>query len=157
MDGLVDLKVPGGTQPGTTLVMSKRGVPRLGVSDSRGDHQVPRSCYHQSRHLHTLHGMDLVSTAVVWKHRALTLALTWVHQCESAFFVRSFSRSLKHLKDPQLKSVCCKILNASCYIACLLSHGTLAIDLATLFCCRSMSELKYQASCRMMNARLWRS
>ena len=40
VDGKVDLKVPSGTQPGTTLVMSKRGVPRLGVSDSRGDHQV---------------------------------------------------------------------------------------------------------------------
>ena len=40
VDGLVDLKIPGGTQPGTTLVMSKRGVPRLGASNSRGDHQV---------------------------------------------------------------------------------------------------------------------
>ena len=40
MDGLVDLKIPGGTQPGTTLVMSKRGVPRLGNANSRGDHQV---------------------------------------------------------------------------------------------------------------------
>lgn len=40
VDGLVDLKIPGGTQPGTTLVMSKRGVPRLGVANSRGDHQV---------------------------------------------------------------------------------------------------------------------
>ena len=40
VDGLVDLKIPGGTQPGTTLVMTKRGVPRLGVANSRGDHQV---------------------------------------------------------------------------------------------------------------------
>lgn len=40
VDGLVDLKIPGGTQPGTTLVMSKRGVPRLGNANSRGDHQV---------------------------------------------------------------------------------------------------------------------
>lgn len=40
VDGKVDLKVPSGTQPGTTLVMSKRGVPRLGVANSRGDHQV---------------------------------------------------------------------------------------------------------------------
>lgn len=40
VDGLVDLKIPGGTQPGTTLVMAKRGVPRLGQATSRGDHQV---------------------------------------------------------------------------------------------------------------------
>lgn len=44
VDGLVDLKIPGGTQPGTTLVMSKRGVPRLGASNSRGDHQVLYVC-----------------------------------------------------------------------------------------------------------------
>ena len=44
VDGLVDLKIPGGTQPGTTLVMSKRGVPRLGASNSRGDHQVLYIC-----------------------------------------------------------------------------------------------------------------
>ena len=43
VDGQVDLKVPGGTQPGTTLVMSKRGVPRLGAESIRGDHQV-RAC-----------------------------------------------------------------------------------------------------------------
>lgn len=41
VDGPVDLKVPAGTQPGTTLVMSKRGVPRLGAaSGGRGDHLV---------------------------------------------------------------------------------------------------------------------
>ena len=40
VDGVVDLKVPAGTQPGTTLVMSKRGVPKLGASTSRGDHLV---------------------------------------------------------------------------------------------------------------------
>ena len=41
-DGLgeVDLKIPAGTQPGTTLVMSKRGVPKLGQSGARGDHLV---------------------------------------------------------------------------------------------------------------------
>lgn len=37
----MDLKIPAGTQPGTTLVMSKRGVPRLGSSTIRGDHQAP--------------------------------------------------------------------------------------------------------------------
>lgn len=40
VDGKVDLKVPAGTQPGTTLVMAKRGVPRLGVANARGDQQV---------------------------------------------------------------------------------------------------------------------
>ena len=39
MDGDVDLKIPSGVQPGTTLVMGKRGVPRLGGS-GRGDHMV---------------------------------------------------------------------------------------------------------------------
>ena len=42
VEGSVDLKVPSGTQPGTTLVMAKRGVPRLGSSNVRGDHQVSR-------------------------------------------------------------------------------------------------------------------
>ena len=46
VDGLVDLKIPGGTQPGTTLVMTKRGVPRLGVANSRGDHQVGSFVFH---------------------------------------------------------------------------------------------------------------
>ncbi|KAK9805427.1 hypothetical protein WJX73_004512 [Symbiochloris irregularis] len=42
VDGQVDLKIPAGTQPGTTLVMGKRGVPRLGSSaqNARGDHNV---------------------------------------------------------------------------------------------------------------------
>jgi molecular chaperone DnaJ len=40
VDGAVDLKIPAGTQPGTTLVMSKRGVPKLGASAARGDHLV---------------------------------------------------------------------------------------------------------------------
>jgi hypothetical protein len=40
VDGPVELKIPSGTQPGTTLLMSKRGVPRLGNSSQRGDHQV---------------------------------------------------------------------------------------------------------------------
>ncbi|KDD75481.1 hypothetical protein H632_c662p0, partial [Helicosporidium sp. ATCC 50920] len=32
--------VPPGTQPGTTLVMARRGVPRLGRAAQRGDHLV---------------------------------------------------------------------------------------------------------------------
>lgn len=42
VDGQVDLKIPSGTQPGTTLVMGKRGVPRLGTTTNttRGDHNV---------------------------------------------------------------------------------------------------------------------
>jgi hypothetical protein len=56
VDGLVDLKIPAGTQPGTTLVMAKRGVPRLGSSSIRGDQQVGRAarcaaCSHQRAHL----------------------------------------------------------------------------------------------------------
>jgi len=40
VDGSVELKIPAGTQPGTTLLMSKRGVPRLGNPNLRGDHLV---------------------------------------------------------------------------------------------------------------------
>ncbi|KAJ7545743.1 hypothetical protein O6H91_08G008000 [Diphasiastrum complanatum] len=40
VDGSVDLKVPAGTQPGTTLVMGKRGVPFLGKPNLRGDQLV---------------------------------------------------------------------------------------------------------------------
>jgi molecular chaperone DnaJ len=40
VDGPVELKIPPGTQPGTTLLMAKRGVPRLGAPNVRGDHMV---------------------------------------------------------------------------------------------------------------------
>nr|GEZ30644.1 chaperone protein DnaJ A7A, chloroplastic-like [Tanacetum cinerariifolium] len=40
VDGTVDLKVPAGTQPGTTLVMAKNGVPLLNKSNRRGDQLV---------------------------------------------------------------------------------------------------------------------
>lgn len=40
VDGPVDLKVPPGTQPGSTLVLGKRGVPKLGKESVRGDHLV---------------------------------------------------------------------------------------------------------------------
>ncbi|CAI9104051.1 OLC1v1002658C1 [Oldenlandia corymbosa var. corymbosa] len=40
VDGMVDLKIPSGTQPGTTLVMSKKGVPYLNKSNMRGDQLV---------------------------------------------------------------------------------------------------------------------
>ncbi|PIM97723.1 Molecular chaperone (DnaJ superfamily) [Handroanthus impetiginosus] len=40
VDGQVDLKIPAGTQPGTTLVMAKKGVPLLNKSNMRGDQLV---------------------------------------------------------------------------------------------------------------------
>ncbi|GFP89759.1 chaperone protein dnaj [Phtheirospermum japonicum] len=40
VDGMVDLKIPAGTQPGTTLVMSKKGVPLLNKKNMRGDQLV---------------------------------------------------------------------------------------------------------------------
>ncbi|KAF3531666.1 hypothetical protein DY000_02036246, partial [Brassica cretica] len=40
VDGTVDLKVPAGTQPSTTLVMAKKGVPVLNKSKMRGDQLV---------------------------------------------------------------------------------------------------------------------
>ena len=43
VDGNVDLKIPAGTQPGTTLLMSKRGVPKMSAGRNvRGNQQV---CY----------------------------------------------------------------------------------------------------------------
>lgn len=53
----VDLKIPPGTQPGTTLVMSKRGVPKLGTQNARGDHlvhvkvKIPKSIGSEERNL----------------------------------------------------------------------------------------------------------
>lgn len=40
VDGMVDLKIPAGTQPATTLVMAKKGVPYLGKPNMRGDQLV---------------------------------------------------------------------------------------------------------------------
>ncbi|KAK6928977.1 Chaperone DnaJ, C-terminal, partial [Dillenia turbinata] len=40
VDGTVDLKIPAGTQPNTTLVMAKKGVPLLNKSNMRGDQLV---------------------------------------------------------------------------------------------------------------------
>ncbi|XP_028776521.1 chaperone protein dnaJ A6, chloroplastic-like [Neltuma alba] len=40
VDGMVDLKIPAGTQPNTTLVMAKKGVPLLNKSSMRGDQFV---------------------------------------------------------------------------------------------------------------------
>lgn len=40
VDGMVDLKIPSGTQPNTTLVLAKKGVPYLNKSNMRGDQLV---------------------------------------------------------------------------------------------------------------------
>ncbi|KAK7389306.1 hypothetical protein VNO78_24186 [Psophocarpus tetragonolobus] len=40
VDGLVDLKIPAGTQPSSTLVMAKKGVPLLNKKNMRGDQLV---------------------------------------------------------------------------------------------------------------------
>ncbi|GLT56725.1 hypothetical protein SLA2020_297460 [Shorea laevis] len=40
VDGMVDLKIPAGTQPNTTLVMAKKGVPVLNKSSMRGNQLV---------------------------------------------------------------------------------------------------------------------
>jgi molecular chaperone DnaJ len=40
VDGEVDLKIPAGVQPGATLLMAKRGVPKLGSPSTRGDQYV---------------------------------------------------------------------------------------------------------------------
>jgi len=40
VDGTVDLRIPAGTQPSTTLVMAKKGVPYLNKRNTRGDQLV---------------------------------------------------------------------------------------------------------------------
>lgn len=40
VDGEIDLTMSSGTQPETTLLMSKRGIPRLGRPTELGDHKV---------------------------------------------------------------------------------------------------------------------
>jgi len=40
VDGIVDLAIPGGTQPNSTLTLENKGVPRLGNPVARGNHDV---------------------------------------------------------------------------------------------------------------------
>ena len=40
VDGKVDLQIPGGTQPSSTLILENKGVPRLGNPVARGNHDV---------------------------------------------------------------------------------------------------------------------
>jgi len=40
VDGKVDLSIPGGTQPNSTLTLEGKGVPRLGNPVARGNHDV---------------------------------------------------------------------------------------------------------------------
>ena len=40
VDGKVNLKIPNGTQPNTTLSLEGKGVPRLGNPVARGNHNV---------------------------------------------------------------------------------------------------------------------
>ena len=40
VDGRVDLQIPGGTQPNSTLTLENKGVPRLGNPVARGSHDV---------------------------------------------------------------------------------------------------------------------
>jgi len=40
VDGRIDLNIPGGTQPNSTLTLENKGVPRLGNPVARGNHDV---------------------------------------------------------------------------------------------------------------------
>ncbi|XWS68283.1 hypothetical protein CRYUN_Cryun04dG0077500 [Craigia yunnanensis] len=57
VDGLADLKIPAGVQPGTTLVMAKKGVPLLNKGNMRGDQlvrvqvEIPRQLSDEERKL----------------------------------------------------------------------------------------------------------
>ncbi|PPD73124.1 hypothetical protein GOBAR_DD29953 [Gossypium barbadense] len=57
VDGSADLKIPAGVQPGTTLVMSKKGVPLLNKGKMRGDQlvrvqvEIPRQLSDEERRL----------------------------------------------------------------------------------------------------------
>ncbi|KAM7264195.1 hypothetical protein ACFE04_001878 [Oxalis oulophora] len=57
VDGMAKLKIPAGTQPGTTLVMAKKGVPILNRKNMRGDQlvkvqvEIPRRLKDEERKL----------------------------------------------------------------------------------------------------------
>ncbi|KAE8712934.1 putative ATP binding protein [Hibiscus syriacus] len=57
VDGSADLKIAAGVQPGTTLVMAKKGVPLLNKGKMRGDQlvkvqvEIPRQLSHEERKL----------------------------------------------------------------------------------------------------------
>ena len=59
VDGNVDLAVPAGTQPGTTMRIEGKGAPKLNNLNLRGTHfikvnvQIPRSLTSQERELVT--------------------------------------------------------------------------------------------------------
>ena len=38
VEGMADLQIPPGTQPGDVLVLAKKGVPKLNKPSIRGDH-----------------------------------------------------------------------------------------------------------------------
>eukprot|EP01023_Acetabularia_acetabulum_P010870 TRINITY_DN14956_c0_g1_i2.p3 TRINITY_DN14956_c0_g1~~TRINITY_DN14956_c0_g1_i2.p3 ORF type:complete len:243 (-),score=39.05 TRINITY_DN14956_c0_g1_i2:135-863(-) len=40
IDGEVELRIPAGTQPGSTLKLAGKGVPKIGARDKRGDQMV---------------------------------------------------------------------------------------------------------------------
>ena len=40
VDGKIELKIPGGTQPNSTLTLDSKGVPRLGNPVARGNQEV---------------------------------------------------------------------------------------------------------------------
>ncbi|XP_042494674.1 chaperone protein dnaJ A7A, chloroplastic-like isoform X2 [Macadamia integrifolia] len=70
VDGMVDLKIPSGTQPGTTLVMAKKGVPLLNKSNMRGDQlvrvqvEIPKRLSSEERKLmEELAGLNKAKTA----------------------------------------------------------------------------------------------
>ncbi|XP_078166659.1 chaperone protein dnaJ A7A, chloroplastic-like isoform X2 [Carex rostrata] len=70
VDGTVDLKIPAGTQPGTTLVMAKKGVPYLGKPNARGDQlvrvqvEIPKRLSSEERKLiEELAGLSKATTA----------------------------------------------------------------------------------------------
>lgn len=70
VDGTVDLKIPAGTQPGTTLVMAKKGVPYLGKPNARGDQlvrvqvEIPKRLSSEERKLiEELSGLSKATTA----------------------------------------------------------------------------------------------
>ena len=38
VDGMTELQIPAGTQPGDTLVLARKGAPKLNRPSIRGDH-----------------------------------------------------------------------------------------------------------------------
>ncbi|CAH8354140.1 unnamed protein product [Eruca vesicaria subsp. sativa] len=88
VDGTVDLKVSAGTQPSTTLVMAKKGVPVLNKSKMRGNKAMQSQQYLEAIELYSFAIALLDKNAVFYCNRAA--AYTQISMCSEA--IKAYSR-----------------------------------------------------------------